>query len=115
LIVGHAERRVTRIKDKENNSEGKQVNDLSLVGLFRKNFRSHVAGGAHLGMIIATSVTAFKGASEAEINDFDIKVFVQKNILWFEIAMRKAFGVDVVHTLQHLIKEVLANRLREGT
>ena len=86
-----------------------------MVGLSSQDLRSHVAGSTDLGRVGAASITALKGASEAEIDDFDIEVFVEKDVLGFEVAVRKALGVDVVNSLQHLLEEVLADGFGEGT
>ena len=87
LFVGHLEGRVTRVEDEEDDAEGEQVDDLTLVGLLLKDFRSHVAWGSNHGAIEATTVTALEGAGEAEIDNFDVIHFVEKDVLRLEVAM----------------------------
>lgn len=53
LFVGHAEGRVTRVQDEEDNSECEQIDNLALVSLFQKNFRGHVTSGANDGAVSA--------------------------------------------------------------
>ena len=56
-VVGNGERRMTGVKDEENYTEGKKVNNLALVSLFQKDLRSHVAGGSDNRSVGTTAVT----------------------------------------------------------
>ena len=76
FLVGHAERRVSRIEDKENDAEGEQVDDLTLVRLLGENLRSHIAWCADLRSVGAGAVATLKRASEAEVHYLYIIEFV---------------------------------------
>jgi hypothetical protein len=114
LLVGHAEGRVSRVEDEKNDTEGEKIDNLALVGLAGKDLRSHVARGTDHGPVGAGAVASLKRASEAEIDDFDVIHFVEEDVLGFEVAMRESLGVDIVDTHEHLLEEVLADRLGEG-
>jgi len=43
IIVGHAERRVTRVKDEEDDTKGEKIDHIALVGLVREDLRCHVS------------------------------------------------------------------------
>jgi len=57
LVIGNGERRMTGIKDEENYTKGKKVNNLTLVSLSQKNLRSHVAGGSDNRPVGTTAVS----------------------------------------------------------
>lgn len=48
-----------------------------------------------------------KGASEAEIADFEVSVFVDEEVLRFEIAVEDAVGVAVANAREKLVRELL--------
>lgn len=58
---------------------------------------------------------AFHRAGEAQIDDFEIEVFVEKYVFDFEVSVGDAFGVHVVDRLEQLSEVVLADGGRQGT
>lgn len=48
-----------------------------------------------------------KGASEAEIADFEVSIFVDEEVLRFEIAVEDAVGVAVANSREKLVRELL--------
>jgi len=114
FLVGHGEGWVTRVQDEENDSEGEEIDDLTLIWLSGKNFRSHVTWGTNNRSVSTRAITALKWASEAEIDNFNVIHLIKEDVLRLKISMRESFGVDVVNTLKHLLEEVLADLFAEG-
>lgn len=48
-----------------------------------------------------------KGASEAEIADFEVSILVDEEVLRFEIAVEDAVGVAVANAREKLVRELL--------
>lgn len=48
-----------------------------------------------------------KGASESEIADFEVSIFVDEEVLRFEIAVEDAVGVAVANAREKLVRELL--------
>lgn len=48
-----------------------------------------------------------KGASEAEVADFEVAVFVDEEILGFQVAVEDTVGVAVAHARDELVGELL--------
>ena len=115
VVGGLFERRMTGVKDKENDAKSEQIGNLTLIGLSLEDFGAHVTGSSNEGRIVARSVTTFERAGESKVHNFDVVVLVKEDVLGFEIAMRETLGVDVVQTLQHLFEVVAAHLFREGT
>jgi hypothetical protein len=46
-----------------------------------------------------------EGAGETEIGEFDVSIFVNKQVLWFEISMHYTVRVAVSSRLKNLIGE----------
>jgi hypothetical protein len=114
LFVGHAEGRVSRVKDEKNNTKSEKIDNLALIWLAGKDLRSHVTWGTDHGLVGAGTITSLKRASKAEIDNFDVIHFVEEDVFRFKIAMREALGVDVVDAHEHLLEVVFANCLVEG-
>ena len=111
---GAFERRVSSVKDEQNDSKSEKINDLALIGLLSMDFGSHEAKRSDVRAVHSIAITAFYWASKAEIDDLDIVELVQQDILALEITMSKAFGVDVVDRLNQLFSVVTDNSLAEG-
>ena len=69
------------------------------------------ADSADDGAVFVGTVATFKTTCKTKVDDFDVKIFVKQNVLGLEIAMGEAFLVDIVQTLQHLLKVVFADSL----
>ena len=72
LEVSHVEGWVAGIQHKEYSSKGEQINDLTLIGLFCVDFRSHEAERSDDRTVHTIASSAFHGASEAKIDNFDV-------------------------------------------
>ena len=114
LLVGHGEGWVTGVKDEEDDTKGEKIDNLSLVWLSGENLWGHVTWGTNDRSVSSGAIATLKRASEAEIDDLNVIHLVEKDVLWLEISVGEALGVDVVNTLKHLLEEVLADLLAEG-
>ena len=114
LFVGHAEGRVSRVKDEKNHTKSEKIDNLALIWLTSKDLGSHVSWGTDHGPVGAGTIASLKRASEAEIDNFDVIHFVEEDVFGFKIAMREALRVNVVDTHEHLLEVVFANCLVEG-
>lgn len=77
VAVGHAEWWVLRKHDKEDNTDGEEVDNLTLVWVLVENFRGHVSGCSDDRPVEAASITSFERACESEINDLNVVILVQ--------------------------------------
>ena len=66
-------------------------------------------------MVVARAVLALDRTHETEINDLQVKKFVDEYILRLEISVCEAQRVQVVHTLQQLLEIVAADRRTQST
>lgn len=98
LVISHGEGWMARVQDEKDNSESEKVHLLALVSLSGQDFGSHVAWSANLSSVGATAITAFKRASEAEVDNLNIEVFVKEDIFRFQISVREPSCVDVAHS-----------------
>lgn len=78
--VGVRERRVLSIQDEQDDGGGEEINNLTLVGGPRDDFRSHVAEGAQIGLELARSVSALEGCGETEISQSKVEVRIEKHV-----------------------------------
>lgn len=72
LQVGHVEGWMAGVQDKKDDSKGKQIDDLTLIGLLSVDLRSHEAQRPNNTPVHTIACSALNGAREAEIDDFDI-------------------------------------------
>lgn len=105
---------VACVQDKQDDTEREQVDDLALVRLLSVNLGSHEAKRTNEGAVHAVASAAFNGASEAEIDDFDIVELVEKDVFAFHISVSESLGVDVVNGLDELFGVVTHDGLIEG-
>lgn len=104
---------MSRPHDKEDYSEGKQVDDIALVSLAINDLRSHVPRGANLSAVEARAIATGQRARKAEVNDLDIIVLVDKEVLRLEVTVGETFRMDVAKTKEHLLEVVLADGFRQ--
>ena len=120
LVVGifhvrHVEGWVTGIENEKDDTEGEQIDDLTLVRLLGMDLRGHEAEGTNDGAVHTISRSAFNGAGESEINDLNIVALIKKDVLALEISVSETLGVDVVNGLDQLLGVVSDDLLAEGT
>ena len=87
---------MTGIQYEENDSEGEEINNLSLIRLSRENLWCHVSRSTDDRFVGTRSITSFKRACKAEIDDLDIVHLVEEDVLWLEISVSEALRVDVM-------------------
>ena len=114
LHVGHVEGWVTSIQDEEDDTKGKEVDDLALVGLLSVDLWGHEAERANDGAVHARAISSLDWAGEAKVDNLDVIESVEQDILALEIAMGEALGVNVVDGLNELLGVVADNLLVEG-
>lgn len=114
LHIGHVKRWVACIQDEEDNSEGEQVNNLTLVRLLGVDLRGHEAKGADDGAIHSRSISTLDWASETEVDDLHIVEGIKQDIFALKVAMCEAFRMNVVDGLDELLGVVAHNSLTEG-
>lgn len=113
LHVGHIEGRVTGIHDEQDAAKGKQVDDLSLVGLACMDLRSHEAEGAYDTAVDAGAITALNRTGETKVDNLDVIILVKQHILALEVAMSEAASMDVVNSLDELLSVVAGDAFSE--
>ena len=109
---------MSRVHDKEDDSEGKQVNSLALIWLLvRWDLRSHVAYCADIRSISARAIATLKRADRIVVVSKNLNVIllvVEKDVLGLQISVREAPRVHVLDALQDLSEVVLADSLGKG-
>jgi len=113
LVVGDGEGSLTRGHVEQDDAEGEQVNDLSLVWHGVNEFRRHIAHGADSGGVEAISIASLNRACKAEVDNFYIELIGQENVLGLEVTMADAVRVEVVEGDDELLEVVAADRLGE--
>ena len=95
---------------KEHNSGSEHVSTLTSVRVENVLLWGHVTEGTHVVMEHIRSVFSTKVCGETEVSNFEIEVFVNQNIFWFDISMTD-FGlvVHVVEGIKELNEEVSGN------
>lgn len=106
LGIGRCEGRTLSQDDEKNDCRCKQVDLGSLVGLGEMDLRCHVASSAELGVEEARVVSAFDRCSEAKICDLKIVIFVEDEVLGFQITMGVSFVVHEFESIEHLLEVV---------
>ena len=77
VLVRHREGRVARVEDEEDDCEGEQVDNLTLVRLSCQDLGSHVPRCANLRRVGSGAVTTFKRTRETKVDNFNVVVFVE--------------------------------------
>lgn len=103
------ERRVTSVKNEQDDADGKQVDFLPSILLFQKQFWCHVGRRSQNGLQKARSVPSLGGCSKAKVCKANIVLAVHHNIFWLQITVRHALRVHVVQHLHHLLEVVAAH------
>lgn len=107
LHVGGTEWEIPDHNSEQYNSEGKDICLPSIVNLALANLWSHVALGSPEGREL---VNVFVG-SETEIGELEVHVFVDQNVLKFDVAMHYILTVNIVKLVNNLFCEKSANYL----
>ena len=87
IAVGHGKWWVLGEHDEEDDTAGKEVDNLSLIWGLIENLRSHVSWSSDDRSIESASITTLKWACESEINDLDVVIFVEKDVFWLQITV----------------------------
>jgi hypothetical protein len=82
--IGIEEREITGNHAEENDSTAPQIRGGSVLGT-PHDFGSDIGGRSALGSEKISRV--FKGATESEINDFDVVVVVDEDVFAFDVTM----------------------------
>jgi hypothetical protein len=77
IRVCHVEWWVTSIQNEQDNTEGEEIDNVTLVRLFQENLRGHVGLGSEDSVEVATSVTALDRGSETKISDFNVEFVIK--------------------------------------
>ena len=79
------------------------------------DFRGHIVASAKLGMKITRSISTSHGASETEIGNLQLEVFVKQQVLRLEVAVSHSIAMAVVKALKSLFEVISSHRFAEGT
>ena len=115
VLISSGEGRVAGVQDEDNDANGEQVNNLTLVWLLGQDLGSHVAWGTDARSVRTRAITALQGACEAKVDDFNVIELVEEDVLWLQVSVREALRVDIVDSLEDLLEVVSADSSREGT
>lgn len=86
----------------------------TVVGLLHE-FGSHEPWCANFCKIKTGSVFSCQRTNETEINYFDVKIFIQEDVLGLQVPMCKAFAVKVVNACEKLLEIVSGKSGAKGT
>jgi len=103
--LGLTEREVTHYDGKQDNSQGKYVRLPSIVFFVLADFWCHVA----LGPPKSIELIDISIGGEAEIGQLQVHVFVQQDVLEFDVAVDDVFGVHIFELLNELVCKIEAN------
>jgi hypothetical protein len=82
---------VTRIQNEEDDSKREQINDVSLIWFFSKDFWGHVSLSSEMSLEGATAVSALNRGCESEVSNSNIELIVKHNVFRLEVAMSSTF------------------------
>lgn len=105
IVAANLERWTLCQNDEEDDCCSEYINGLTVVLVTSVDLWGHVGDGAELGLEESASVPALGRCRESEISNLNIVVFVQHDILWFQIAMADALVMAVGEGLHHLDEE----------
>jgi len=92
------------LQDEQDNTNGEQVNNLTLEGHSQVNLGCHVAHGTYEGLRFEAALARpINGVSKAEIGELQVVVFVEQKVLWLQIPVNNSLAVDVVNCLDELL------------
>lgn len=112
--VGLGEWRVTSIQNEQDDTEGEQINLVTLVGLVHNQLGSHVGNCSQAGVEIAGTVTTSHRCSETEVSNLDVELLIEHDVFWLKISVSMALVVSVMHGLEHLLEVSTADSLLEA-
>lgn len=100
---------MTGVQDEQNDTEGEQIDAVTLVGLLSDQLGCHIGSGTEDGPEEARAVTSLHRCSKAEVSESDVVLVVKHNIFGLQIAMTDTLGMHEVHDLEHLREVVTAS------
>lgn len=98
-LVGFLKRRHASIQQKEDDARSEVIHALTLV-VFVVDFRGHVGLCPAFGMKHPSAQTS----TEPKIDNPQIKLLIEKDILWLDIAMRDALSMHIGDSIQEKSK-----------
>lgn len=95
-----------RHHDKENHGCGKQIDLFSLVRCFQVDFWRHVIESTQFRVQETLAISSLYWSGKAEVSNLQVKILANKQVFWFEIAMRDLVLVAKVEAGHELLEVV---------
>ena len=105
---------MTRVKSEENDSEGEDVGNLTLVGLSLSDFWCHVGLGATVVCGQSSTILTSGVASKSKVGDLKVKISVDQYVFRLKISVAESFRVDVINCGEKLLEVVFADGCRQS-
>ena len=114
--------RTSRIHHEEHDGEGEPVGDHRLVGAASEELRGHVLNRAHKPVAEVKAIFTLNRACESKVRNFQVEVWIEQDVLKFEVSVRDALPVHVSDAFDKLPgvvlddghgKSTLADEVRE--
>jgi len=106
-------RRVLSYHDEQDYGGCENINRLTDVGLLEVDFWCHVVQSSKLCCKESASIFTKNRCREAEVNQFESILMVQKNVVWLQVPVANASLVAIVEASHKLLEEVAGHRLVE--
>ena len=92
----------SRVEDENNDTEGEQIYKLALIAWLEMELWSHIAACTKLRSVPSATIRAWDAGGEAEIDDFNVIVFVNEDVFELEIPVSQILHIHGVNCEEQL-------------